>query len=175
MRAKFDTEMKDNQILVIVAKNSDYAESVADIMSAADRLYEKICYVSLNKPYKTVYKSLEEHGIDMGKIVFIDSVSGIAKRADDSTIFVSSPKALTELSMAITDVVGKGAESFLVDSLSTLLIYDESSTVIKFAHALISKARMHDTHFVFTILKEDVKTELLKDLGMFVDKIVVKN
>ena len=63
-------------------------------------------------------------------------------------------------------------DSSILDSLSTLLIYEEPSTVIKFSHSIISAFRSREVKAVLTCLEGDVGSELIKDLSMFVDKVV---
>ena len=86
--------------------------------------------------------------------------------------YVSSPSALTELSLCITDGHKKhNSDCLLFDSLSTLLVYHQINTVARFAHSLIAKTGANNTTIVFTILEGDAESVLVKDLGMFVDKI----
>jgi hypothetical protein len=158
-----------NQIIVYVVPMGNYDSGIKNIVSASAQLDGTMCYISLNKPYKTLLKNFEN--IDANKIFFIDSVSGRVGK-DENVVFVSSPKALTELSITITDVMDREFSTFLLDSLSTLLIYGDTSAAIKFTHFLISKARMKNRKFIFTFLEEDSKKELMKDLNMFVDKVI---
>ncbi len=60
----------------------------------------------------------------------------------------------------------------MFDSLSTLLAYEGSSSIIQFSHNVITKLRINNCKAVFITLKEDINSELIKDLYMFVDKVV---
>ncbi len=92
---------------------------------------------------------------------------------DKKAIFISSPQALTELSIAISKGLGLWrADAVLFDSLSTLLVYDGVPSVLKFVHSIANNLRVRGLSCVFTILKPDLKKELSKDLGMFADIIV---
>jgi archaellum biogenesis ATPase FlaH len=66
----------------------------------------------------------------------------------------------------------KKPEVTVFDSLSTLLVYEDPSVVTRFVHSIISVFRSMGSKSVLISLKDDVKTELVKDLGMFVDKVV---
>jgi archaellum biogenesis ATPase FlaH len=66
----------------------------------------------------------------------------------------------------------KKVESILFDSLSTLLIYEKTTTVIKFVHALMAKLRSLHVGAVFIVLKEDINPDLLKNLYMFADEVI---
>ncbi len=167
-------EIKENDIVLFLISDKRYPESVKDIAAAAAKTFSKICYVSLNKPFDTLVSIFNKSGVDTDKIVFVDCVSGgFKKTGGANVVFVSSPKALTEMDIAIKKALDKEKFQGLVfDSLSTLLVYEEPFTVIKFSHSVISKLRNAKAKGVFLTLKGDIKSELVKDLGMFVDKVV---
>jgi hypothetical protein len=166
--------IKGNDILIFIVPNKDYTSYLMKIAKNAAAVHNKICYISMNRPHDVILREFGKAAIDARKFFFIDCVGRGADGKD--VVHVSSPKALTELNITISRVLGKGGiESSLFDSLSTLLIYEDPSNVIKFVHSIISVFRNSDVKAVFTCLKGDVNSELIKDLGMFVDKIVELN
>jgi hypothetical protein len=163
--------IESKEIMIFVIPESNYWNSLSEIAKALSEAHPKTCHISLNKPISTVVQEFEKNGLDIKKFFFIDCVGKEPDTAD--VIHVSSPKALTELSISIKKTLGKGGiKSALFDSLSTLLIYEDSSTVIKFAHSIISAFRSKGTKAILTSLKGDTKSELIKDLSMFADVIV---
>jgi archaellum biogenesis ATPase FlaH len=117
---------------------------------------------------------MKRAGIPTEGMYFVDAVSSKvgSMEPDKRAVFVSSPQALTELSIAIKKCVDTRKLDFvLFDSLSTLLVYEELSSMVKFVHSVISALRVKGKSCVFTLLKEDIKEELVKDLGMFADKV----
>jgi hypothetical protein len=166
--------IKENQIIVFVVQSKSYSKHLEGITRAAADLNKGLCYVSLNKPYKVMQTSLKNAGVSEENIYFVDAVSSKVGSMEpgNRVIFVSSPQALTELSIAINKCLGlQDTGTVLFDSLSTLLVYEESSSVIKFVHSVISTLRVKEKSCIFTVLKEDLKEALLKDLAMFADKI----
>ena len=154
------------QISVVVVSNSKYSSGLQKVISGVSG--KKICYVSLNKPYTTIADTVK---LNLKNVIFIDCVSGgVTKPKGYSVIFVSSPKALTDLSIDIVENMKK-SDVIIFDALSTLLVYNDSATVIKFVHSIVSKIRMTKTKVIFMTLKEDTDTDMMKDLSMFVDKI----
>jgi N-acetyl-gamma-glutamylphosphate reductase len=86
---------------------------------------------------------------------------------------VSSPHALTEINIAFSKSLDeKKCDSSLFDSLSTLLAHEKVHIIIQFTHNVITKVKVSNCKAVFIALKEDVNSELIKDLYMFVDKVV---
>jgi archaellum biogenesis ATPase FlaH len=152
----------------------DFSSQIQTLTKSLVSLSKTICYVSLNKPSPTIKSDLEKIGVSTEKIFFVDAVSSKAGSTspDKSVIMVSSPNALTELSIAINKGIGLWkADVILFDSLSTLLVYEGTSSILKFVHSMTNSLRVKGLSCVFTILKQDLKEELAKDLGMFADMI----
>lgn len=167
--------IKDNDIILVLVPNEKYSEKVNDVAGIAANLSEKVCYVSANKPYTTLMKNFEKAKIDTGKFCFIDCVtkSPSGTEAGGKVVCVSSPKALTEMNIAMKKLLEANKPGITVfDSLSTLLIYEESSVVTRFVHSIISVFRSLGSKGILIALKDEVKNELVKDLSMFVDKVV---
>lgn len=171
MASKISDAIKGNQIVVFQISKKNYMEKTYEIIAEMSKIYSDICYITLNRPYQTMLKDFAARKIDPKKFVFIDAVSGGGKNAE-KVIFVQSPKSLTDISIDMSGLLGKKTESFIFDSLSTLLIYEDSTTSIKFVHSIVSKVRTADKRLVFMSLKEDSETDMMKDINMFVDKIV---
>lgn len=164
-------DIKENDIMVLIIPNSSYGDSLKNLTSDMSKTFNKICYISLNKPHKSLLKGFEQKGAKTKKFFFIDAVGKGSN--SEGIAYITSPKALTELNIAITKALSSGlVDSALFDSLSTLLIYEDPSTVIKFTHSIISAFRNKSVKAVLTCLGGDAKSELIKDLSMFVDKVV---
>ncbi|MBI4894829.1 MAG: hypothetical protein HY833_03805 [Candidatus Aenigmarchaeota archaeon] len=171
MPSKILSAIRENQIIVFEISKKNYIEKTYEIIAEVSNKHDNICYVTLNRPYQTMLKDFAAKKIDSGKFTFIDAVSGGGKNSP-GVIFVQSPKSLTDISIDMSNLLGKKTESFIFDSLSTLLIYSDSMTSIKFVHSIVSKIRAASKKCIFMSLKEDSGTDMMKDINMFVDKIV---
>jgi len=60
----------------------------------------------------------------------------------------------------------------VLDSISALMVYEQQLPSLKFIHSLVLTLREGKQKALLIILKEDAKDELMKDLTMFVDKIL---
>jgi len=168
-------EIMDNQIVVFIIPNKEYADRLKEIVHAAIQVQKRICYVCLNKPCDTLIKNLEINEEDLKKFFFIDAITQSVKTPDekDRVMYISSPRSLTELNVAISKVLEVGKiDCTIFDSLSTLLVYENAMTVTKFVHTIMAKLRTTTSKGIFTALKEDVTKNLMKDLNMFGDSIV---
>ena len=163
-------------MVVVIIPDKKYGRDMIDVTIQLSKDYNSICYISLNKPYYHLIKSFEDNKIDINKLFLIDAVTKASKsdiKKLKNCIFINSISSLTKISISIANALESGKFGCLIfDSLSTMLIYHDTATVTKFVHSLIVTARSFKCTTVFTCLKGDEKSPLIKDLGMFVDNIV---
>lgn len=166
---------EDGEIIVLLIPDEDYSRRVMDITKDLLKISDHLCYITLNLPYRSLVKNFGERGIDVNKFYFIDAITQTAEMTKNvpNCEYVSSPGALTELSLAISNILELQEFDYLVfDSLSTLLVYESPLIVTKFIHSLMAKIRVIGTKAIFTCLKQDTDSILLKDINMFADKIL---
>lgn len=169
----FKKELNDHQILLSVFSKEHYNESIFETMSGLQD--KKICYVTLNKPASSLQKAFQSRRLGKDNLFFIDAVSKSMGKEEprENVIFVSSPMALTELSIAITESLKSGVfDLVLFDSLSTLNVYGEVKTNERFTYSLINKIRSEDKKGIFTCLEEDLETDLIRNSFMCVDNVL---
>lgn len=173
-------DIKKGEIVVVVIPDKPFevtfSKAIIGITSQLSKDYNSICYISLNKPYYHLIKSFEDNKIDINKLFFIDVVTKPSKsdiKRLKNCIFINSISSLTKISISIANALESGKFGCLIfDSLSTMLIYHDTATVTKFVHNLIVTARTFNCTTVFTCLKGDERSTLIKDLNMFVDNII---
>jgi hypothetical protein len=168
--ANINSVIKDNNVVVFIVSSQSYLKKVIDTTVAASKVSKNLCFISLNKSYDEMIPAFKKADINTNKVIFIDAVKGEMKQ-QKGVVFVSSPKALTELSIAIIKSI-EHADFFQLDSLSTLTMYQEQSVVLKFIHSIVSKIQVAEKKLIIISLEKDMNTEMAKDLNMFVDKIV---
>ena len=168
-------ELGSSQVILSILSNEYYNESLIKIMKQLEN--GKICYVTLNKTSESLIRSFKSNRISTKNIFFIDAVTKSVgpNKALDNSILISSPYALTELGIAISEILKTKAFGIIIfDSLSTLSIYqkDNKNVTAKFTSQIINKIRSNDNKGVFTCLEDDAGSELIKESSMFVDKVV---
>jgi len=129
-------------------------------------------YVTLNKSFKSISASLNEEGIDVSRLYFIDGITRTENNnaKDKNCTFISSPHALTELSLAITTATNTGKFDFLFfDSINTLLIYNDLKTTQKFAHYVITKMREANLGGIIFSLDEASGKNVIPAITQFCD------
>ena len=165
-------DIKGNKILLFSLGSGSYRKKTKELVRASSSSFKRICYVTFNDPYETLADSIAP-GKGSG-FFWIDCVSATVKspKPEHGVTFVSSPHALTEVSIAIKKAIEKEKTEFVIlDSISSMLVYEKPLTVLKFIHNISLTLRTSGTGAAFIILREDVNEEVIKDLNMFVDKV----
>lgn len=168
------SEVMEGQIVLLIVPRITYQYAIQELTKALYAQTKKICYVSFNRPYLTLKNWIKNLGLSNGNFFFVDTVTSSVQPPPiaDDCIFVQSPTALTDISLAFNSAINEQrCDSCILDAVSTLLIYQDANTVLKFVHALITKCRIQNTKIVFLALKEDAEV-LAKDLVMFVDTVI---
>jgi hypothetical protein len=171
MKGTVNLETKSG-VTIFLVSDKNYASKIKGMASSASSSYSRICYVSLNKPHSVISESLKKQGVEIKKFFFIDCTGKQGQEAGQ-VVYISSPKALTEMCITIGKVIEMGKiEALIFDSLSTLLVYADSSTVVKFTHSLISILRSKNVSGFLACVKGGPSEGMIKDISMFVDKVV---
>jgi hypothetical protein len=156
---KIVKKIPPNKIVLLMAGMKDYQKVNFETLRIVieENKFSGI-YITVNRPYVNLKRLIAERGIDVSKIFFIDCISkmipapaGItfvkkAYEIKENCLFIPSPTQLTELALALTQAMARmkePANKFLfLDSLSTLLIYSDVKTVVKFVHFLATRVRL---------------------------------
>jgi len=166
-------ELDLNKNILLLIPGADYN---SEIISIAKQLEgSSICYVTLNKTYKALQENFKKNKIDLKNIVFIDCISmTIIKKPplEKNCYYVSSPGALTEVSIVIGKFLKYNFNYIIFDSLNSLLVYQKKAPVAKFVSGLVNKVKSTKTRAIFYALSSEEQFNLIKDAGMFVDKVI---
>ena len=92
----------------------------------------------------------------------------------ENCIFLPAPVNLDLLRTTIKKVLKKGCSVVMLDTVSSLLIYQEASNIVRFTHDILTEEKK--VKKIFIVLKGepvlDDNQRLVKDLDMFADKMV---
>lgn len=178
IKEEFKRQIKDLKAYIAIAtiKAKDYQKTNLEIVKELTQ-DENIpgVYVTLNKPFETMEKVFKKNGIDTDIIIFIDAVTKTAGGKIEKKgrcLFIGSPENLSDISMAMDQAVRAlpSNERFVFfDSLSTLLIYNSTSTVARFIHFLAGKMRIWKVKGIIVSLQKEKDKELIDELTQFCD------
>ena len=173
IKAELST-VKPEGIYAFILKPEDYNGAIPIIMDRfSNSLKLSGIYVSLNKPYKEVSKSLKANKINIQKILFIDGVSE-APSNTDNCVSLEGNKSLTQLSLIMTSACkSKSIKFIFFDSITTILMSHDLGTAQRFLHYFINKTKNGGILLImFVIIDEPKSNQLYPILSQFCDKII---
>ena len=152
-----------------------YLESISKIVKETEKS-RKIIYVSSAKPYGALLESFHKNKIHTENMYIIDCISReSSKDIPKQVTLIGSPEGLTAISIAINNIIktiGSKKCAVIIDSLSTLSIYNDSKVMIQFINFFLDKIRTLGDDAVLFALKSDKEKELVQQAAMAADKVI---
>jgi len=128
-------------------------------------------------PVSSIIESLRER---IPKSIVMNQIVGITlpdKYYDDikQVLFEESPTILEKLGLEIINLFKEAdekAEKFLImDSLSTLMVYNDPDIVTKFFYYLVNVTRSRSIHSAYLVIEEEEADKQIRKLINLTDKI----
>jgi len=160
-------------LLNMTAENYfDVAMETAELMSKRG----KGIYVTVSRPCGHISEKMQKRNINTDNISFIDCVSAMSGGDENKNyIFVESPSALEEICLQITlslDKIISDEKFLIVDSISTLLIYNSIDSIKKFSMFLINKLKLEGVNGILMVIEGETNEELKQSLIGMCDKTI---
>ncbi len=168
-------QLDKRQIVALVITAERYRDELERLIKFSDKHGKKICYVSLNVPHQTLTEIFKRCKVDPKKFFIVDAVTStvMTPKPTRGVSFVSSPRAMTELGIQISETYKKHKfDLMLFDSLSTLLAHGDGQDVQQFIHTLTVRIRTFNARAIFPVLRKDMDSKIMKDLNMFMDAVI---
>lgn len=166
-------ELSANQTILLIMSSTDYNKEIVDVIKKLAG--KNIAYVTLNKTFDSLVELFKKNKIKTENIVFVDAISKTIKNVPEQSegvYYVSSPGSLTEMALVIDKFVRHNFDYLIFDSLTNLLVYESKAPVAKFVASLVNKIKQSKTRAIFYALSVKEQEALIKESGMFVDKVI---
>lgn len=166
-----ETRLEENQMMLI-----------ADFLKF--RQNDKGIYVSSNRPTNDLVEKLQTYNFDLqealetGRICVIDLMSrSVGANEVKGGIYISSPSELSATQMAIEKAFDRadgeaGKTWLLLDSISTLLVYNSPGALLQFVHFLIGRLRVIQFNGVIFTVEGSVDERTLSTIRQFCDMVI---
>jgi KaiC/GvpD/RAD55 family RecA-like ATPase len=169
-------------VLIEVPANENPMRTIADFLRY--RQNGKGIYISSNRPTKDLLEKLKVHGfnlresLDTEKTCVIDLVSkSVGSNEVNGSINVASPSELSATQMAFEKAAelldSKTGDSWLLlDSLSTLLVYNSPGALLHFLHFLVGRLRVLGFDGAIFTVEGSVEGNVLSTVRQFCDDVI---
>lgn len=166
-------KLDGKHVLLIKISSKNYTKTTIEIAKQLSE--ESLCYVTTNKTYNALEESFKKKGVNTENVFFVDTITGSIKNTPEdkeNVSFISSPSALTEISLAISKFLKKDFTYLVFDSITNLLTYHRRVTVEKFMSNTINRVNQYNTRAAFYVLKTTEQEELISKCSTFVDEVL---
>ena len=165
-------DLSGNSMLLVTVPVSETMAVNAEALRTLETQGSAGVYVSLSNDYLTVSSALNEAGVDTGKLRFVDAASrmfGIGPVNSKEVVYVDGPLSTDSILEGITQTMRdlKGSKKFvLIDSLTTLLLYNSLEATLAFRNALRELLKKEGAAGIIVIAYRDsVDRELVEKIG----------
>ena len=133
--------------------------------------------ISANRPYLNLIRLYNTNGIDTNKIFFIDCISEIPiqeQQESSNVMYLEHVSDLTNISLAITKASQQvGGKRFVfIDSITTMLIHNQSHSFAKFVHSILTKMRLESISALLVWILDENNNEVRAEIAQLCDKVV---
>lgn len=174
---EFSTVKEGSQIMLIETSEDMQSVRKEIVLSLVNNYFSGV-YFTTNMPAEPLQQDLKNADIDTNKMQFIDSITkeSIGNHTEDTKniTFVESPTQLSDLNILIERSLSRvqATKKFvIIDSITTLLIYNQEKTVEKLIHRVVEKNRLKNILTVILVTQSTNK-ELIQCIAQFCDKSI---
>lgn len=166
--------LKDNKVILVIIDSMRYNETILDTLKAISNK-GNLVYITLNKTASSLENLFREKSISFRNIVIVDCITRTIKETKDrgGIIYIDSPRELSDLSFVLGGILSRKKKGYVIlDSLTTLLVYQDKPIVARFILNMANRIR--ESTFRSIIFAADVSEhrDFLKEVSIFVDKVI---
>ena len=172
------SSLKDPFIILLNTNSKDYFDSVLETLKFLTDKGMGGVYMTSARPYNYLTETFRKQDIETRNLFFIDTVSCMAGKSPGEQgrcVFIENPTALEEAGMwtdTLMDRVGTENKFLIVDSLSNLLIYNDTGTLKRFSQFLIDRLRSQRASGVLASIDMEIPESLYEALNDLCDKTI---
>ena len=178
LKERVSNAIATNQSVGIILPGNNYSDLIQALFEHMhSRSKDAWVYVTITRPYESIVKQYGDVA-GRGDIKFIDCISRAAglSKTDPNCIFIESPahleKIIMEIMAAFRDLEDNVNKYLIIDSLSSLLIYNDVSLVTEFFTILTNRMRLSDIHSISLAIEEEMDDSVNKIIYLRSNKII---
>jgi len=180
-KTKLNNELSglgDKFIILLNTDSKYYFDSVLEALKFMTNRGMGGIYLTFARPHNYLTKTFKKYDIDAQNLFFIDTVSCMAGKSpgeQGGCVFIESPSSLEEVGTwteILMGRIGMGSKFLIVDSVPTLLIYNEVGMLKNFSQLLINRLRLHGESGVFASIDMEIPVSFYETLSALCDKTI---
>ena len=131
-------------------------------------------YMTLNKPHAVIEGVFEKEGLPPEKLLYLDSITNRPECTTETCTYLGRMRELTDLGIALAKMISENrrVRFVMVDSVSTLLIYNDPKSVARFCHSVTEKLRSLGLPAALILVEMEEGKDVAAQLAQFCDAYV---
>jgi hypothetical protein len=164
----------ENPVVLLSVNPMVYQEGILSAIKYFSERFGMGLYISLNKPCAVLQGAFEKDGMAPGGLVYLDSITNTPERRTSSCHYLGRMRELTDLCIAMVKMISeeKEVKFVFVDSVSTLLIYNDPKSVTRFCHSVTEKLRSLSLPAALVLVEMEEGRDVVAQLAQFCDAYV---
>jgi len=172
-----DLEILPDGMVIMLETSPDktYEDSIALLDFFIERKDLGII-ISASRPYMNLIRIYEQNNISLKKIFILDLVSKSQKseKEADNVRYIENVSSLTKISLALNDCIEQfeGKKFVFIDSLTTMLIHNDSYVFARFIHSILTKLRIHEIDCIIISFETNKADDIKAEIMQLCDKVI---
>lgn len=165
-------------VSLVVTPAADYNKNLCLVMKELRERFGHGVVVTANRPYHVLMRSLRQAEIPHDGLEFIDCISAMTGQQPPSergVTYVDGPLLLEMIAMRAQQLMRFMPDDdrfMLMDSVSTLCLYNGPGPVTEMAHTLTTRLRLMETGGVLFALDDPRQQDMIDGVAAYCDHVV---
>ncbi len=167
---------EDDTILLVTTKAESYNKNLCRLLKSLRNKYGHGVVITANRPYHVLAATMRDEGMDLKGLEFIDCISALTGHHppnEPGVTFVDGPLLLEMIALRAQQLarfMPAGDRFLVLDSVSTLKLYNGSGPVTEMAHTLTTRMRLMDIPAAFIALADSGEEQLRHGIAGYCDQ-----
>ncbi len=165
-------------IVLFTTRAEDYNANMSRLISTLRGLHGHGVIVTANRPHAVLRQNLDAAGIDLEGVEFVDCISAVTgqhPQRQEGVTFIDGPLLLEMIALRAQQLarfMPDGDRFMVIDSLSTLKLYNGQEAVEEMTHNLATRLRLLGVTAAFLALQDGGAGPFLNTVSSYCDDVV---
>jgi hypothetical protein len=161
-------------VTLVVTDGAAYKDTVQQLLRRLHAQAPSGVFITANRPYEALRTLVDQDGLE--GIRFLDCVSaltGVPPASRPDAQFIESPTLLEKTALRAEVMLQRleGPRFLVVDSLSTLAVYNDPRAVAEWVHHLVNRMRLQNVPVALILVERQAPPALLDLVSPLCDQV----
>ncbi len=164
------------KVLLVTTPADEYTKNLCRLIKTLRGQYGHGVIITANRPYHVLAAAMREAGLDLNGLEFVDCISALTGHHppnEPGVTFIDGPLLLEMIALRAQQLarfMPAGDRFLVLDSVSTLKLYNGMGPVTEMAHTLTTRMRLLDVPTAFLSLDDTNEQNLRNGIAGYCDQ-----